>query len=304
MAFPLANLTFGVEIECYVSRYLLAESGIDQNGYHTRVRQRIFGCEDWRCETDSSLSRRPTQDHTGAEFISPVLQGDPLSLYDVRTVLQGIKSRLGGRINTTCGQHVTVGWRDFAPSEDVKYLVTSFAQFQRAFYALTGSPRRETNGFCNSIQSSLRGIDSPVNTYDLLCGNDRPSNGYPAVPDRYQALNVSNAGRGFVEFRVFAGTLNPIKSALYAMLALGLVQKARSKRRKDQTWDQKPATSSCLKRKGEGAEQVERLLRFLGWTYTPTQKLTRYGKLVDNLTPYVLEARRLARRYDDRRNGA
>jgi hypothetical protein len=82
-------------------------------------------------------------------------------------------------------------------------------------------------------------------------------------PNRYHALNLTNLAHGTkdtVEFRVFSGSLSPIKVVGWVMVCLGLVERALAGKRMP-SWSPKPL-SGGWKKAGPGQSETERLMGY------------------------------------------
>lgn len=223
------ELTFGIEIECYLPVRKVRELGIVVGTYHHGYELPAPFPAGWKAESDGSLSRPPTG-YIGVEVISPVLKGLP-GILEVRRVVEMLADRngLNARVNNTCGQHVHVGMRsvlgsranDFAMvAEWARRLLHLVAKHETALIAITGTETRINNTYCSSIKGEWQQAANGL-TYATLASRA------PRV-DRHVALNLGNLfqTKRTVEFRVFAGTLESKKSTGYILTALALCEKA------------------------------------------------------------------------------
>jgi hypothetical protein len=182
----------------------------------------------WKAEFDGSVSGGGGQ---GIEFVSPVLHGVE-GLQNIVKTIEVLVSK-GARVNMTCGFHVHVGWGASKRTKDLQKLVHLTAQFQDALYAASGTHRRETNHYCKPIKESFKALNYQAARASRRAPGLRYDNPYRnlggAASDRYHVLNLSNLMTGekpTVEFRVFSGTVNPVKAVSYVRLCVALVEAA------------------------------------------------------------------------------
>jgi hypothetical protein len=289
------SIEFGVEIETYVNAMAMEDADIYQTDYHSHVAQSALG--GWKAERDGSLSSA-RRGETAVEFVSPRLKGIA-GLDDITRMVTRIRS-LRGRVDQTCGLHVSVNWPRTATAEQFKTFVASCTRFERGLFAATGSRRRFGNSFCTSVASRYRSLETAPDAIRAA----------RLVAHKYTSVNLASLATGRIEFRLFAGTLNALKIRAYVMLCVGLVQKALKGTRAVK-WEAQDAAhvGACLRRAGEGAMSLTLLLRYLGWAAEASSTVVRYGALVGYpvadgpyvkavMQPYTDELRRLARKFD------
>jgi hypothetical protein len=277
------DLTFGVELE------VTLPLGICRiGGYHAGVQvpQLPVG---WKAERDSSI--RPDDGYTAAEIVSPVLKGAE-GLRQLKTVCDWLTS-VGAKVNRSTGFHVHVGF-DARDLDSLRKLVCLVANFEKALFAATGTHSREEGCYCRGIQT-----DHDFVTAFRATLTSRPG----LCADRYHVLNISNLlgyGKPTVEFRVFAGTTNPIKAIGYVRLCLGIVEKALSMKKLPKWIAKTPVETSPIHRNGEGQTALTRLFYALGWT--KGREDHTFGDVQAEGLPAVevvkKELMRLARKYD------
>ncbi|GAB6166165.1 hypothetical protein JCM19992_21650 [Thermostilla marina] len=236
------QLTFGIEIET-----IAPQNAIDQHGLRIgpcrRGLQVPYLPDGWKASRDGSVSSRMGH---GCEITSPVLRGEA-GIRQVIEVVEALRAK-GHWVNPTCGVHIHVGWDRHWPAQALARLVTIVAYLEKGLYAITGTKRRERGRYCGGVRKYGSDKDAKPNL-------DR---------DRYHALNLTNLARGTkgtVEFRVFSGSLNPVKVAGWIQVCLGLVERARSAKRMP-TWAPKAPTGGW-KKPGPGQSETERLLGYL-----------------------------------------
>ncbi len=276
------EMTFGIEIETIAPHSAVEQDGLRIGGYHQGLPVPYLPAG-WRAERDGSIDARGGG--LPCEIVSPPLQG-PEGLAEVAQVLETLRAK-GHRVNISCGVHVHVGWKRDWPVEAMARLVTIVAYAERGLYAITGSKRRERSTYCGGVRKYGNGKDAkPV--------LDR---------NRYHALNLTNLAnhrRETVEFRVFSGSLNPVKVLGWIQVCLGLVTRALKTRRTPK-WSPGPLKGGW-KKAGEGQSEAERLMGYLAWGagYARIHQGQQFGWISD-LVPQdevKREFRRLAARYD------
>lgn len=113
-------------------------------------------------------------------------------------------------------------------------------------------------------------------------------------------MNLLGGRKPTVEFRVFAGTTNPLKAIGYVRLCLGIVEKALSMKKLPKWIAKKPVETSPIHRNGEGQTALTRLFYGLGWT--KGREDHTFGDVQADDLPGVeavkKELMRLARKYD------
>lgn len=237
----------------------------------TRIGGRHNGCQvpwlpaGWKAETDTSIHSQ-CMGRRGCEFVSPRLKGYD-GLAQVMTAVESIVGR-GGRVNHTCGVHVTVTFNGDANA--LARLISLVANHEKGIFASTGTNRREQGGFTKTIKRY---------------GNKDAAK-QCCERDRYHILNLTHLARGQnrIEFRAFPGSLNAIKIAGYIQMCLGLIELSVAKN-KCSAWSyskKKPNAKSCWDRPGDGETELNRLFYRLGWTkgwYKGTDRNKRYGEL-------------------------
>lgn len=284
------ELTFGIEIECYIPTAAFERAGWVRGGYH--MGRAIPGFAGWRADSDGSLRDIPTG-CTPVEIVSPVLKGAEGFANFRRMAAQ--LTLMGAKVNKSCGFHVHVGWQGADATFDaLRRLVCLTAQHEKALFASTGTRSRERNGYCPSIRTGLQAITQMTTIEQLARG------GVPR--GTLNLLNLLDAHRGYgnkrtVEFRIFAGTTNADKIAAYVSMCLALVHRAQASKVAVQ-WDSK--RKALAFRKTEGLNAITRLFAALGWT-AAMHITTPYGMVegeAATLKAKREELQRLARKYD------
>ena len=276
------ELTFGIEIETIAPASAIRDHGL-QIGAYKRGIQVPYLPNGWKAERDGSI--RPGQNEFACEIVSPILWGED-GLRQVTEVVRQLEAK-GHRVNASCGVHVHVGWNRTWNTQALARLITIAAYLEKGLYAITGTKSRERGIFCNGVRKY---------------GNDKVAK--PAMDrDRYHVLNLRNLATGSkdtVEFRVFSGSLNPVKLLGWIQVCLGLVERALSGKRMPK-WNP-GALSGGWKKAGPGQSETERLMGYLAWGkgYARIHNGRQYGWISDAIPQTEIKAafRRLARKYD------
>lgn len=279
------DLTFGVEFETTMP-FGVCPVGSYQQG--AAVEWLPAG---WVAKTDCSI--RATGSRQGVEFVSPVLKGED-GVKQVLEVLTALKLH-GARVNESTGLHVHVGGFDMT-TVTIERLTTLVANFEKAIYASTGTTKRESGRWCQSVQRHGSYQGAATSPFGSVLAN------------RYHVLNLTNVNRPTkktVEFRAFAGTLNETKVIGHLQMCLGLVDRAINAKRTTQWKAIDPKESSPIHRSGVGQTALTRLFYQLGWTKGRTDKT--YGVVPVEGAPSIeaikKELMRLAKQYDAMGNG-
>jgi hypothetical protein len=275
------DLTFGVELEV-----TLPVGTCPVGPYHLGIQVAELPAG-WKAERDCSIQAAPG--YMACEVVSPVLKGAD-GLRQLKAVCEWL-NRAGAKVNRSTGFHVHVGF-DRDDHDGLRRLVTLTASFEKALFAATGTHSREEGRYCQTVQ------DNPA--YQRLY-RDRAT--LTAYLDRYHVLNLTNLlghGKPTAEFRVFAGTTNPLKAIGYVRLCLGFVEKALSMKKVTKWTAKTPVATSPIHRSGDGQTALTRLFYALGWT--KGREAHAFGNVQADELPGIeavkKELMRLARKYD------
>lgn len=213
-----SNLTFGIEIECYIPEQNLQNAGVRIGGYHNGLQVNCLP-QGWNAQSDSSI--RAPHGKRGIEIVSPVLMGAD-GIRQVEFVLQWLRDMSAG-CNESCGIHVHVG----ADENTARKLVGLVAQHEKALFAASGKKgkSRSNNHYCN-------GLIRNQNIRDAHESNRLVLN--TAGQSRYQTLNLTNllsGRRPAVEFRAFAATFRTEVVLGYIRICLGMTQFAMASKK-------------------------------------------------------------------------
>lgn len=285
------NWTFGVELETLLpSSY--ADS-IDIGDYHCGepvYEAPRFNRRRWLVEHDSSIRSR-SYERQGAEFVSPILVGNE-GVENALEFAEWLRS-IGARVNNSCGLHIHIGIDSVlgrnASSATMVAFLTKVAhlsyRWQDSLYAQTGT-RRDRNHYCQRINDSSGWVMSVQNEQrkpmNDKCRHDTTLNSL----QRYAPVNLQNMnGKGTIEFRAFAGTLNKQKLLHHLWSVFAIIHNAKRNLRQDTyRWSQKSL---------RGADSLKWFYHHLGKNYfLPIFK--------NNFRSMRRKAERLAIQYDER----
>lgn len=178
--------------------------------------------EDVAVEYDSSVSG--SSEWLGVRHFPIELKTRPITYNEyeriVPTALR-IATYMGGRAgHTSCGFHVHVGLPEFKHNPRVvRSLYNAAHRYQNVILGCQ-PPSRRSNYYTRALPNAgrlLHGANSPRALRRVL-----------SQFDRFYWLNLTNlwADEPHVEFRVFAGTLDPTRAAMTVRFCLQLVQHA------------------------------------------------------------------------------
>lgn len=216
MTTSAADLTFGLEIECYIPE---ANLNFRIGSYHNGIQVPCLP-QGWKAERDSSI--RPPVGKVAVEFVSPILMGVD-GVRQVEFVLQWLRD-IGAGCNESCGIHVHVG----SDKKTAEKLVGLVAQHEKALFAASGKKgkiRAANNIYCRSVvtNNQIRNAYEEGTQTMIVAGQSR-----------YNILNLTNllAGvRPAVEFRAFASTFKTEVVLGYIRICLGMVQLAMNSKK-------------------------------------------------------------------------
>lgn len=310
------SITFGIEIECYVKEES-RDFDIRRYGYS------VFGEElpnfpGWKTTYDSSLSNPVGLERTipvlnsteqaikfankegfymPVEIISPILRGKK-DLEQAMKVAETLKKKYSALIKKDCGFHVHIGIPDCIKTEKqeiikwVRNLISWVGTYELGFYASTGTLNRVNNRFCAPINGNYTTEEFTGAKWDKVIQK------YSNHMERYKVLNIVPLieGKQNIEFRVFQGTVEPIKIAAYIQVCIGFAIKSLISGKK---------TIKVIKprfyNKDAGIMSIFQMLNTLGWRNNSGKKYTFLGFLLDTkkfIKPIRAELNRLAQKFD------
>ncbi len=202
----------GFEIECFVQPYAHEEYEEDTfDGIWDDNKKHLAEVKD-----DGSLNPSPKRGISIEAVTEPLLQARGKA---VRAICRNLRSKKRqGFVNKTCGGHIHVNANDFliaAVGRDIKHEIFNSPEmvkniacmltlFEPALYAVTGKSRL-SNSFCRPL------VYNRTNSRNIL-------------ERRYSSINMAALySHGSIEFRCFAGSINPAKWLARAALAEGIV---------------------------------------------------------------------------------
>src|SRR5687767_12830649 len=101
-----SDMTFGIEIECYLPESAFTSGAVVAGGYHSGVQ--VPGLPaGWNAQRDGSLSSYG-RGRRGVEIVSPVLKGAD-GVRQIKEVCAWLAS-VGATVRAECGFHVHVGF--------------------------------------------------------------------------------------------------------------------------------------------------------------------------------------------------
>lgn len=255
----ISQMTFGVEIECFMPQSLIDSSGVNVGGYHRGIdapsnfptyNGEVITTNKWNLQRDSSIYTRAANKR-GVEVVSPPMKGDSglKAVYDMMKFL----SDNDCSVNRSTGLHIHVGLQSVTKKAKADDVVAFLAQLnkyvfnmQYGLYAQTGT-NRDAGRWCAPIRRSDSSIAS------LITAENKPK-GQKTLADfanvtgnatRYKGINITNLNRGMdaptstIEFRFPAGTLN-FDKVMCHILSIGflirLAWKNRHVKRDAMTW--------------------------------------------------------------------
>jgi len=208
-----ADLTFGIEIECYIPED--AARGIQVGRYHHGIQ--VEGLPTgWNAQQDGSVGYKAG--YLGLELVSPKLKGQD-GINQVKLVADWLRDK-GAKVYQNCGFHVHVGMGRWKTAANINKLVMLAKYWSPALYAITGTVSRENGHYCK--------VPDDARLRRIIAANELAAKA-ATDGERYRLLNlqpINRPGGGTVEWRVFSGTVNKIKMLAYIQIALGLCEAA------------------------------------------------------------------------------
>jgi len=255
MSSSVNNMTFGIEIECYIPEQALHNAGVRIGGYHNGLQVNCLP-QGWNAQRDSSI--RAPLGKQGIEIVSPILMGAD-GIRQVEFVLQWLRD-MGAGCNESCGIHVHVGSNE----ETAKKLVGLVAQHEKALFAVSGrkGKTRANNHYCRGIQ----------NDSNIKAAYENGRQIQAAAQTRYQLLNLTNLTSGrrpAVEFRAFAATFRTEVVLGYIRVSIGLVQVAQTLKKSVKF------TSGWHTPASSGHEHIRCLMQRLCWGWSNSKSTKR-----------------------------
>lgn len=232
---PFDSLTFGIEIECKLSRglskYVLADA-IKSAGVQCTVEPYSHDARDhWKITTDGSLGDYST----GIEIVSPILNGDT-GFAQIRKVCKVLTDRKC-RTTKKCGLHIHVGWKGGTrdnplwDAATVRQIIRLHNRYEPVINAFMDESRH-SNTYCSSNKSYTNTVRlEHAQTWQEVC-SATGQNHLPSTirnSDRYRKINLKTIGYyGTVEFRQHHGTVKATEVEQWLRCVLRLVLAAKA----------------------------------------------------------------------------
>lgn len=210
------NRRFGVEIEAHnITREALA-SALRQAGIEVEVEgYNHYSRPHWKIVTDASLSGTNT-----FELVSPILEGQA-GLNELEKVCRVLKQK-NAYINRTCGLHIHFDAQAIG-LDHTKSILINYAHYEAVIDSFMPNSRRgNSNGYCQSLRSQTRRIESARSMNALVDS---------VLTNRYYKVNLQSYTRHkTIEFRQHSGTIEFEKISTWVLFLHNLVEYSRSKR--------------------------------------------------------------------------
>ncbi|MFM7100250.1 MAG: amidoligase family protein [Verrucomicrobiota bacterium] len=302
------NITFGVEIECAIP----LAAGVRRGGYHRGLpvtgglttaqcfeAAPTFNGTAWRADSDGSLGGFEANLMT-VEFVSPVLHGAA----GVQHLIDFIRwlNRLGAKVNTSCGLHITVGIRSMYPgkvvdSAEVARFVRRLARFANnhrwAIYAQTGTGRHVNRYSAPLTPETKANFERMLET---SVGENLIQLATSCGRGMVNFRKAFNPGSEVVEFRAFAGTTNESKVLHHLATVFGICRKVVASKEVPPFF-----RSEKIVRLANAKAAVKRLWKVMGWsrrTATHDCALGLFGPLHELFPAYSAKALEMAEKFE------
>lgn len=196
---------------------------------HARVDGSHNDCR-WVTETDGSLRCRITG--KTAEIVSPILHGQA-GLAHARRIMKAVV-RAGGKVNKTCGTHVTMGvancsarfvrMGEAAKAKVAGRIIEAYDYFWGVFCGLVSPSRRDPQEGGYYCKRPLVTRHYGETRFGMGTKSYYQANLGSMTNGKYSAVNIASfRSSGIIEFRMHNGTLNGQKISNYAMLQHRLI---------------------------------------------------------------------------------
>ncbi len=214
----IQDYTFGCELECFLPRGVShAEAARRLTAEGLDVRAESWGHVTrtwWKIVTDGSLNNYTR----GAEFVSPVLKGQE-GLGQVEKLCRAL-TRMGAKVNKTCGLHVHVGAANIT-SEELTRLLKLYGRNERTIDRLMPESRRN-NRYCGSVIIPERLCETVQEVLQAIRCTSYQSN-------RFRKLNAASWwSHRTVEFRQHSGSVEADKVCNWVQFCLYMTRFAAS----------------------------------------------------------------------------
>lgn len=274
-----SQMTFGIEIECFLPNAVMNREGIVVGGYHrgTQIPGLPAG---WLAQRDGSLGTSKSG-MTPVEITSPVLSGRE-GIEQVAAVVAKL-NEWGFKTNATCGLHIHVGAGLDRNPIALRNLLNLSARFERALFGITGTKSREHGNYASPMTHAYEQVADATTLAE-----------FRRVATKFRSLNISPLwdSKRTVEFRVFQGTTSSLKIEAYIQVCLGLIENAYAMNRRPKR--------KCSNTRHQTARGLwYRMARNFNWYSEKKMGDVRYGLLTpERLEAMKAEMERLAKKYD------
>lgn len=201
------NMTFGVEIECYMP------IGMTSSELGAKVRAGGVECYPeaynhsvrrfWKIVTDGSLYDMVR----GVELVSPILTGEA-GFSDIAKVCK-VLTAIGCKVSQKAGLHVHVGCRNETPST-LRRIAVNYSYYQNVIDGFLAPSRRDA-GYARRLRTSTADNCTTINEVILSVGQNPYT---PRAASRQAVVNFQQMGvngYGTVEFRQHQGSVEAEK---------------------------------------------------------------------------------------------
>jgi hypothetical protein len=260
------NLTFGVEIECFIPVDVWSANRFEMGAYHrglTPAALAAAGFGRWTFQRDGSLNSG--NGDVAVEVVSPILKG-AAGMAELHRLVSYLSRECRARVNATCGFHVHVGVRDHLKNAAGKWNEAKLTNVIRAAAQFSET----LSGFSGSHERALRGF-APANTNSIPNDPGRTVKGLALLrqitaPGRYQSVNFTTLenGLGTIEFRAFSGTVSALKAVCFVQAALAVVQAGLTLSRFD-AWKVQTVAVKMFQSGRLYEPLAHRFFRFMTW---------------------------------------
>ncbi len=186
------NKRFGVEIESYGIKRENLERALQRAGIAVESQSYNHNTiSKWKIISDSSITGE-----NSFELVSPVLQGEA-GLAELKKVSE-VLTRLGAKINKTCGLHIHFEAIDFNLKQWQNIFI-NYAKLETTIDEFMPESRRANNAYyCRSIIKYKTAIANATSITNFTS----------IINDRYHKINPHSFGRHqTIEFRQHSGTV-------------------------------------------------------------------------------------------------
>jgi hypothetical protein len=299
-----SQVHFGVELETVVPNSAGVVIGSYHRGSTVYGARTLYGGDvlapnflgnHWKAERDGSI--RTNSGQQACEFVSPILHGED----GVRALgdFVGFINSIGGKVNESCGCHITVSVDSITGSTDPNVRaefarkLAHIAQWHaRAIYGQTGSGRH-LNHYSHAFSEDVaRWVKQMTTASDAMVKHRAATNCGRGMVNFRKLFT-----HGVVEFRAFAGTTNLLKIQHHVATAIGLCRRAHEVQclgafKKNKLQQKRTATA---------VDAVQFLWDYLGWTGSKRPvALGLFGDLHRNFRSHSDAALQLCRKFDQR----